>query len=157
MPYDRRSVPTTIERQLRRFILLLLAGGLVALFGELLALGHYEDWKQFAPLTAIGLTLLAIAWHVLSGAPLSVRVLQTVFVVLMVTGLVGIILHYQSNVEFQLEVSPALAGWELIKKALNAKAPPALAPGVMAQLGLLGLIYTFRHPALRKAHAQPDA
>jgi hypothetical protein len=157
MTYDRPSVPTTIERQLRRFILLLLAGGLVALFGELLALGHYEDWKQFAPLTTIGVTLLAMAWHAVSGAAPSVRILQVVFILLLVTGAVGIILHYQSNVEFQLEVSPALAGWELVQKALNAKAPPALAPGVMAQLGLLGLIYTFRHPALRRSHAQPDA
>lgn len=140
---------TSVERQLRRLILLLLTFGLVALFGELIALGHYEDWKQFIPLTMIGVTLLAVVWHVASGAAPSVRVLQIVFVLLIVTGATGIVLHYRSNVEFQLEVSPGLVGWELIKKALNAKAPPALAPGVMAQLGVLGLIYTFRHPALR--------
>jgi len=142
-------VLTSVERQLRRLILLLLAFGLIALFGELIALGHYEDWKQFAPLTAILLTLLTIAWHAISGTAPSVRTLQAVFILLIVTGATGIILHYRSNVEFQLEVSPGLVGWELIKKALNAKAPPALAPGVMAQLGVLGLIYTFRHPALR--------
>jgi len=142
-------VLTSVERQLRRLILLLLTFGLVALFGELIALGHYEDWKQFIPLTMIGVTLLAVVWHVASGAAPSVRVLQIVFVLLIVTGATGIVLHYRSNVEFQLEVSPGLVGWELIKKALNAKAPPALAPGVMAQLGVLGLIYTFRHPALR--------
>ena len=140
---------TSVERQLRRLILLLLAFGLIALFGELIALGHYEDWKQFAPLTAILLTLLTIAWHAISGTAPSVRTLQAVFILLIVTGATGIVLHYRSNVEFQLEVSPGLVGWELIKKALNAKAPPALAPGVMAQLGVLGLIYTFRHPALR--------
>ena len=140
---------TSVEQQLRRLILLLLTFGLIALFGELIALGHYEDWKQFIPLTMIGVTLLAVVWHVTSGAAPSVRVLQIVFVLLIVTGATGIVLHYRSNVEFQLEVSPGLVGWELIKKALNAKAPPALAPGVMAQLGVLGLIYTFRHPALR--------
>ena len=139
----------TTERQLRRLILLLLVFGLVALFGELIALGHYEDWKQFAPLTAILFALFAIAWHAASGTAPTVRILRIVFVVLMVTGATGIVLHYRTNVEFQLEVSPNLVGWELIKKALNAKAPPALAPGVMAQLGVLGLIYTFRHPALR--------
>ena len=138
-----------VERQLRRLILWLLTFGLVALFGELIALGHYEDWKQFAPLTAILLTLLTIGWHAASGNAPSVRTLQVVCAILMVTGAIGIILHYRSNVEFQLEVSPGLVGWDLIKKALNAKAPPALAPGVMAQLGVLGLIYTFRHPALR--------
>jgi len=142
-------VLTSVERQLRRLILLLLTFGLVALFGELIALGHYEDWKQFIPLTMIGVTLLAVVWHAASGKAPSVRALQIVFVLLIVTGATGIILHYRSNVEFQLEVSPGLVGWALIKKALNAKAPPALAPGVMAQLGVLGLIYTFRHPALR--------
>ena len=30
-------------------------------------------------------------------------------------------------------------------------ATPALAPGAMVQLGLIGLAYTFRHPALRSA------
>jgi hypothetical protein len=29
---------------------------------------------------------------------------------------------------------------------VTAKAPPALAPAVMAQLGFLGLLYTYRHP-----------
>ncbi|HEX5069617.1 MAG TPA: hypothetical protein VFV78_05310 [Vicinamibacterales bacterium] len=142
-------VATTVETQIRRFILLLLVFGLIALFGELIALGHDEDWKQFAPLTAILVTLAVIGWHAVSGTAASVMALRAVFVLLMVTGVTGIMLHYQSNVEFQLEVSPNLAGWALVQKALNAKAPPALAPGVMAQLGLLGLIYTYRHPALR--------
>ncbi len=29
---------------------------------------------------------------------------------------------------------------------MAAKTPPALAPGSMAQLGLIGLAYTYRHP-----------
>jgi hypothetical protein len=28
--------------------------------------------------------------------------------------------------------------------------PPILAPGLFVQLGLLGLLYTFRHPAARE-------
>ena len=67
----------------------------------------------------------------------------------MVAGAIGITLHYQGNVEFQLEVHPELSGWALFANVLHAKAPPALAPGVMAQLGFLGLIYTVKHPALR--------
>jgi hypothetical protein len=35
----------------------------------------------------------------------------------------------------------------LLWKVMSGAAP-ALAPGAMVQLGLLGLIYTFRHPAL---------
>jgi hypothetical protein len=43
----------------------------------------------------------------------------------------------------------ALSGLALYQKAILAKSPPALAPGAMIQLGLIGLAYTFRHPALQ--------
>jgi hypothetical protein len=58
-----------------------------------------------------------------------------------------VFLHYQGNVEFQMEIDPTQHGSELFWKVMRAKAPPALAPGLMAQLGLLGLIYAFRHPS----------
>jgi hypothetical protein len=61
---------------------------------------------------------------------------------------VGTYLHFQVNMEFQLEMDPALSGLALYRKAILAKTPPALAPGAMIQLGLIGLAYTFRHPAL---------
>jgi hypothetical protein len=31
-------------------------------------------------------------------------------------------------------------------KAIHSKAPPALAPAAMIQMGLLGLLYTYKHP-----------
>jgi hypothetical protein len=69
-------------------------------------------------------------------------------VLFVISGGVGMLLHYQATTEFQLEMDPALTGWALFRKAIVAKAPPALAPGAMTQLGLIGLAYTFRHPAL---------
>lgn len=149
MAYDPATVLVSVESQIRRLILALLSFGLVALLAELIALGHDEDAKQWIPLAAITTALVAIAWHAAAGGGPGVKVLRLVFVGLVLVGGLGIMLHYQGNVEFQLEVTPELGGWELFRKVLNAKAPPALAPGVMAQLGLLGLIYTFRHPALR--------
>jgi hypothetical protein len=80
-----------------------------------------------------------------------VRTLQIAMVLLIVGGALGVVMHYQGNVEFQREVDPTLHGWPLFAKAIRAKAPPALAPGSMAQLGLLGLVYTYRHPALKRA------
>jgi len=35
---------------------------------------------------------------------------------------------------------------------MTAKTPPALAPGAMIQLGLLGLVYTYRHPFIRQSN-----
>jgi hypothetical protein len=70
-------------------------------------------------------------------------------------GLVGVFLHYRGNVEFELEREPLLRGLALFREAVRG-ATPALAPGAMAQLGLLGLVYSYRHPALRRdAPARP--
>jgi hypothetical protein len=56
-------------------------------------------------------------------------------------------------------MDPSLSGWPLFVKVVTAKAPPALAPGVMVQLGLLGLVYTYRHPALmvQRHPLEPDS
>jgi len=65
-----------------------------------------------------------------------------------ISGAVGVYLHLRANMEFQLEMDATLSGWALLKKSVLAKSPPALAPGAMTQLGLIGLAYTFKHPAL---------
>jgi hypothetical protein len=67
---------------------------------------------------------------------------------------IGVGLHYSGNLEFQLDIDPSQSRWELFKKVMHAKAPPAIAPGAMAQLGLLGLIYAYRHPALAAADGE---
>jgi hypothetical protein len=48
-------------------------------------------------------------------------------------------------------MDPTLEGWGLFVKVMRAKAPPALAPAAVIQIGLLGLLYTFRHAALAQA------
>jgi hypothetical protein len=47
-----------------------------------------------------------------------------------------------------------MEGLKLFKAAITG-ATPALAPGSLIQMGLLGLAYTFRHPALRSKIDQP--
>jgi hypothetical protein len=71
-----------------------------------------------------------------------------------VVGVLGLYYHYHGNVEFALERNPSLRGTGLIWKALRG-ATPALAPGALAQLGLLGLLFCYRHPALAGVSA-PD-
>ena len=144
-----RSV-VNIELRIRRFMLALLTFGLVAIGIELLALAHYEDSLQLVPLGAILLTLVVIAWHLVRRGRAGLTALRVMLVLLLATGGVGIVLHAQGNMEFQRDINPDLRGWPLLRRVLHASAPPALAPGVMAQLGLLGLIYTYRHPAERE-------
>ena len=145
----RPAMAEETERLLRRLILALLSFGLVALAGELAAIGHYEDAWQVVPLGLIAMTLGVIGWHAAAGGDRGLTALRILLVLIIAAGLLGIVLHYRANLEFQLEMNPNLRGWTLFARVLHAIAPPALAPGVMTQLGLLGLIYTYKHPAGR--------
>lgn len=133
---------------LRRLLLALVVFGMLATALDLYLLEHSEDAKMLVPFGVIGSALLVIAWHVTAPSAASVRVLRVVMAASVVAGLVGVVLHYQGNMEFQLDINPDMSNWELFSRVMHAKAPPALAPGAMAQLGLMGLIYTYRHPAL---------
>jgi hypothetical protein len=73
-----------------------------------------------------------------------VLAVQVAMGILIVTGAVGVVLHYQANLEFQLEMDRSLNGLNLMMKVLEAKAPPALAPANMALLGLMGLAGVYR-------------
>ncbi len=130
-------------------ILLLLILAFAGTAAELVLLGHYEDLKQWAPLATMGLGLVATLACLIRPGGGTVRLLRVAMGVLVVTALVGIWLHYQSNAEFELEMVPGRQGWDLVKEALTG-AMPALAPGALIQMGLLGLIATYRHPALTR-------
>jgi len=55
-----------------------------------------------------------------------------------------------------LESNPSLRGWSLFREAIRSKAPPLLAPGVMIELGLLGLIFTYQYPALGRSKEEGE-
>jgi len=127
-------------------IFLVGAGGLSA---ELWLLGHYEELDQMIPLGLAGAGVIAILAAAATPSVATVRSLQTIMLLMIISGFLGAWFHYQATTEFQLEMDPSLSGWALFTKAIVAKAPPALAPGAMIQLGLIGLTYAFRHPVFR--------
>ena len=129
------------------FLFLIGVGGI---FVELLLLGHYEELDQLIPLALAGLATISLLLAALRPAPATLRAFQTIMVMCVISGFVGTWLHYRATTEFQLEMDPSLRGLALFRKAIVAKAPPALAPGAMIQLGLIGLAYTFNHPAFRR-------
>ena len=139
------SHPDTLDR-LRRALLLVLTASLFGVATELLLLGHFEDAPQYIPLGLIVASLLVIGWHAVAKSRASVQVLRVLMLCALVAGPVGIILHYRGNAEFELEMTPALGGLALIKAAIIG-ATPLLAPGTMSLLGVIGLLYTWRHPA----------
>jgi hypothetical protein len=141
---------------IRRILLVVLLIGLMGMGVELLLLKHFEEVGQLIPLVLIGVALASTLWHVLRRGPGSLRILQIAMVFFIAAGLLGVFLHYGANVEFQREVDPSLVGTALFWRAIAAKSPPPLAPGSMAQLGLIGLAYTYRHPAISR-HPAGDA
>jgi len=131
----------------RRLALYLLLLSTVGIATELVLLQHYADPYQCAPLALLGLGLLASGTLTLGPTRGRVGVLRAVASAQVLAGAVGIFLHLRSNVEFELELRPSIGGTQLVVETLRG-AIPALAPGAMAQLGLLGLLVCFRHPAL---------
>jgi hypothetical protein len=126
---------------LRRWLLWILALGLVGTETELLLLAHYQEPAQFVPVLLIPCAMVALAWDARRHDSTSLRTLRIIMVFFLLTGFVGVGLHFRGAAEFQLETNPGMSKWELIKNVMRVKAPPVLAPGVMLQLGLLGLVY----------------
>lgn len=123
--------------------------GAAGLAAELVLLEHTESVLQWLPLLAIAAILVATVAAATRPSPRVLRSFQLLMVATMLIGILGVYLHYDGNTEFELEMDPTVRGWGLIWSALHG-ATPALAPGAMIQLGLLGLIATYRHPLLRR-------
>jgi hypothetical protein len=131
---------------LRRAMLAVLVLGMVGTFAELLLLEHYEEPAQYIPLFLFALATAVLGWHAARPTLSARRALQGMMALFLVAGGAGMALHFRGAAEFQRELDPHISPWDLTKKVMRAKAPPVLAPGVMLQLGLLGLAYAYRNP-----------
>lgn len=135
------------ESALRRILLALILLGVVGLTAELLLLDHTESFAQWVPLGALGAALGAGVWVWLRPARSSLRIFRGAMTATVAAGVAGLYLHLRGNLDFEQEMDPFARGLGLFWTAARG-ATPALAPGAMIQLGLLGLAYTFRHPAM---------
>lgn len=135
------------ELEVRSLLLLLVVLGCVGLVVELLLLDHFESWTQWVPLVvlAAGVGAAGIVWF--RPARQALRFFRAMMLACIATGAAGLWLHFAGNRAFEVEMEPGQAGWLLAWHSLRG-ATPALAPGAMIQLGLLGLIVVWRHPAL---------
>jgi hypothetical protein len=124
------------------WLLAVLAFGLIGTLVELLLLEHYEDGWQIVPLVLIACAVGGVAWHEVRPSGRTAVVLQAIMGLFVVAGLAGVAFHFQGAAEFQLEIDQSQPPWDVLVKAMRAKAPPVLAPGLMIQLGLIGLLYS---------------
>ena len=135
---------------MRTFVLILFVIGAVGTVADLLLIGHVEDTWQLAPVAVLAVGAVAAIGAGAVRSAMLVRVFQATAVLLIATGTIGLWLHWGANSEFEREMSPDLAGAAFIWKALQGAAPPSAAPGTLIHLGLLGLVYAWRHPALNQ-------
>lgn len=129
-------------------LLALVLFGSVGLLMELLLLEHFETPFELIPLTLLSLAILTgIALAARPGRP-TIRAFQGVMLALVAASAAGLWFHMRENAAFELEIDDSVEGLTLLWLALRG-ATPALAPGALTQIGILGLILTYRHPALR--------
>ena len=137
---DRSTVGT-----LRRWLLAVFVLGALGTGVELLLLGHTEGVRQRGPIVLLVVSLMVLGSHASSRGATGLRLFQGTMAMFVLSSGLGLWFHYQVNREFELEMYPSLQGFDLFSESITG-ATPTLAPGVMLQLGLLGLAYTYRHP-----------
>lgn len=138
---------------------LIFAFGIAGLATELLLLAHYEDLRQRIPLAllVLGSVAAAGAWPALaksrdtadSSSPKStgrlgstaIGALRAICAAMVLAGGLGMYFHLSGNREFVLEVYPSATGSDVLWRSLRG-AFPALAPGALMQLGLVGGLWT---------------
>ena len=141
---------------LRRFLLVTLIVGTAGMGAELLLIGHVEGRLQVLPVLLLALACLSLVWLAARPSRAAVRGVQALMTLSVLSGVAGIVLHYQGNTAFELEMYPDMAGLELVQKTLTG-ATPVLAPGSMALLGLVGLAAVLRHPLIQATAIEPAA
>ena len=107
---------------------------------ELYLLDHYEDALQLIPLLCIGISILIMFLLFFQRTAFLIRLFKFVMGLTALSGFYGAFLHLQANYEFEQEMTPTASGWELFWESLSG-ALPALAPGSMIVLALLGYSY----------------
>jgi hypothetical protein len=156
-PIYKASMAIESTSPLRKMVLVLVLFGLLGVAAELILLEHYEAGWQRAPLIAVVVALASLGLHGARPSRRTVLGVRTAMLGLTVVGLLGLIQHIAGNRAFELEMRSGLEGWELLWESLKG-ATPALAPGMLAQLGLLGVAFTAHHPRLGRgepAHPEP--
>lgn len=123
--------------RLSRLLLGTYLFGLLGVGAELLLIGHFEDWLQMIPLALITLGVAAGTWYARTGSGGADRAFSLTLALMAASGLVGQVLHYRGNMEFEIERDPAISGWRLFAESITG-ATPALAPGTMALLAVIG-------------------
>jgi len=142
----------------RRILAALFVLGSLGTAAELVLMEHTEDAWQNVPLVLIAAGCLGLAALLVKPGTVQLRVFQLIVSLFVAAGVVGSVLHYQSNAEFEMELNADAAGVQLFWESMKG-AVPALAPGTMILLGAIGFVcarLTWRESAESTSAASPE-
>jgi hypothetical protein len=131
----------------RRILLAIVAFGVAGTLVELIFIGHNQDAVQWLPFGLLGATGVGLVWVARSPSPRALHGFRALMAVVTLSSTLGLYFHLRGNMAFELESDPSLAGFALLLESVQG-GTPILAPGILAQVGLLGLAFTYRHPNL---------
>ena len=144
---------------LRRGLLWVAAITCVGIAVELAADRHWTTPIQFVAWAALVVTAVAIVLVATARSAAPVRLGRILAVVVMLSAVLGIWEHVESNydageLDFEYassweNVSEPTRWWLAASKTVGPS--PPLAPGALAQASLCVLLATLRHPALKPA------
>jgi hypothetical protein len=135
---------------LRRWILVIFVVAVLGVGVELLLIGHAADGWQLIPVVLLGLAVVVLVWLLARQDKSAVRAFRLVSALCVLSGFLGIALHCKAKMEYKREGDPSLSGFTLFWSSLDSAMPPAMAPGSMIQLGLVGIAFAHGHPALTR-------
>jgi predicted membrane channel-forming protein YqfA (hemolysin III family) len=137
-PLEHSSTQT-----LRRFALALCLLGVVTTPIELVLMHHYNDKDQIMPFIFLGLAAIGVAAAWLRPNARVLRGVRVLMVLVVLGSGIGVFEHLKANYR---DATRGGTVSNLIELVLTGFAP-LLAPGILAQVGLLGLAFTYKHPA----------
>lgn len=140
----------TIQQRLRRFMLLLAGAVFLATPAELLLAEHFKSPAQFIPFVFSLLGLVLVVMALRNPLRSTLRTLRWVMLVNVLGSVLGVLLHFNENMEFVREIQPNAAAGAVLLKTVTGAAP-LLAPGILAFAALLAIAATYQHPAWQKS------
>jgi len=126
--------------RLKKVLVLALLFMMIGTLLELYLLDHYEDTWQLIPVLCIGVALVNLCVLFYRRSQAAIHLFKLVLVLTTFSGVYGVVLHLQSNFEFEQDMKPTASFWQLILESLSG-ALPTLAPMSLVVLACIGYSY----------------
>ena len=104
--------------RLKKVLVLALLFMMIGSLLELYLLEHYEDTWQLIPVICIGVALINFCVLLYRRSQAAIHLFKIVLVLTTFSGVYGVVLHLQSNFEFEQDMKPTASFWQLITDSI---------------------------------------